>query len=98
MYLSAFLLHQGWSPPAVRGLQHDFAARVDHALRAGLKLRERTVAHLRTLAASREYLTLRYGPELIDPSSHTNRLAATLEELANKLTELMARPPGPDAR
>jgi len=98
LYLSAFLLHQGWPPHEVRGLQHDITARVGHALLAGLKLKERTIAHLRTLAASREYLILRYGPELIDPSTQSNRLTATLEELAGKLTELMAQPPAPDAR
>jgi len=40
---------------------------------------------------SREYLVVRYGPELVDRASQTNRLAATLEEVASKVRELMSR-------
>jgi hypothetical protein len=57
---------------------------------SGLVLRKRTVAHLNKLTESREYLVTRYGPELSTSLSQINRLMATLEEVARKVT-----PPAP---
>lgn len=56
---------------------------------SGLKLRRRTVAHLHDLSASREYLIIRYGPELNDTASQLNRLSATLNEIAEKVSAIV---------
>jgi hypothetical protein len=93
LYLNALLLHSGLEPNQIRGLQHDLAKRASFAAEAGLKLRSRTAAHLTTLARSREYLVTRYGPELTGTVSQINRLQATLEEVAKKVTQLLL-PPG----
>jgi len=86
LYLSAVLIHRGHAPTAVRGLQHDLATRAHLAAIAGLVLRKRTAAHLASLAMSREYVVTRYSPEAQCSLSQVNRLAATLEEVAAKVT------------
>lgn len=85
LYLNAFLLHSGLEHGHIRGLQHDLAARTDLALKYGLQLRKRTATHLRTMAAAREYLVSRYGPELSSSLSQLNRLSATVTEVAGKV-------------
>jgi hypothetical protein len=85
LYLNVFLLHHGFGPARIRGLQHDFRARTDACTAAGLVLRKRTVAHLRGLSESREYLVSRYDPKLSTSLSQVNRLMATLEEVARKV-------------
>jgi hypothetical protein len=74
----------------VRGLQHDFATRTDLAIAAGLRLKARTILHLRGLSETREYLITRYDPGL-SAASQLNRLAATLEEVAEKVATLIKR-------
>ncbi|HWT13491.1 MAG TPA: hypothetical protein VN231_12105 [Allosphingosinicella sp.] len=93
LYLNALLLHRGHAPSQVRGLQHDLAQRAELAVAAGLKLRSRTAAHLTAIARNREYLVIRYGPELNGTSSQINRLTATLDELAKKVTKELAGSP-----
>jgi HEPN domain-containing protein len=97
LYLNALLIHAGHEPASVRNLQHDLAARTDLALGCGLTLRLRTVAHLRSLTGNREYVVSRYQPGGADSLSQLNRLAATLEEVAAKVTVVVTsrpRPPG----
>ncbi|CAN7626667.1 hypothetical protein LJR219_004856 [Phenylobacterium sp. LjRoot219] len=91
LYLNALLLHLGHTPAKVRGLQHDLAARTDLAIAGGLALRKRTEAHLRAMAGSREYLVSRYGPEMTSTLSQVNRLAATLDEVALKVRNMVCR-------
>jgi hypothetical protein len=86
LYLNAFLLHRGQGTGVVRGLQHNLAARTDLALREKLVLRRRTVAHLHSMTINREYLVMRYGPETKVTASQVNRLSATLDEVAGKVT------------
>lgn len=86
LYLNAFLLSMGRAAGEIRGLQHDLRSRADLALASGLSLRKRTAEHLRSLSDGREYLASRYGPELSTALSQINRLLATLEEVANKVT------------
>ena len=90
LYLNAFLLHSGLDHGRVRGLQHDLAARTDLSVKCGLLLRKRTATHLRTMAAAREYLVSRYGPELSSSLSQLNRLSATLSEVAGKVGPIVA--------
>lgn len=93
LYLSALLLHAGYEASRVRGLQHDLAARAELADACGLKLRLRTIGHLRSLADTREYLISRYAPESASMLSQVNRLEATLEEVAKKVGQIVVQPP-----
>lgn len=86
LYLSAFLLAKaGHDPKKIRDLQHDIGKRSQRAIDAGLILRKRTAEHLATLSSNREYLVIRYGPEMIATLSQVNRVMATLEELSRKV-------------
>ncbi len=53
-------------------------------------LRERTSAHIRAIARDREYLIARYGPDCLSTASQMNRLLATLEEVARKVSRAVA--------
>ncbi len=86
LYLNAFLLERGHPAAFIRGLQHNLSERAELALSGGLSLRKRTAEHLRSLSAGREYLTSRYAPERSETMSQINRLMATLEEVANKVS------------
>jgi hypothetical protein len=103
LHLNALLIAAGHPTAKVRGLQHDFATRTDLAITAGLRLRARTILHLKSLSETREYLITRYDPAL-SATSQLNRLAATLEEVAEKVTvfvnrrELTAEREGPETR
>jgi hypothetical protein len=70
-------------------MQHDLAARAELAIACGLRLKKRTTAHLNAMTGNREYLVTRYGPEMTTTISQINRLTATLEEVANKVTQIM---------
>ncbi|CDX60452.1 conserved hypothetical protein [Mesorhizobium plurifarium] len=94
LYLTALLLHRGHNPNQIRKMHHDLSARTEHTLAAGLRLRAKTAKHLQSLSQNREYLVTRYGPELAATASQINRLTATLEEVAAKVTALI----GPSAR
>lgn len=86
LYLSVFLLHSGHESHRVRGMQHDLATRARLAIEKGLQLRKRTAEHLVAMASNREYLTTRYAPEMTSTMSQINRLIATLDEVARKVT------------
>jgi HEPN domain-containing protein len=86
LYLNALLLNRGHAPAAIRGLQHDLLARAALAREAGLNLRLKTRAHLEALARNREYLASRYAPEQGASLSQVNRIMATLEEVARKVS------------
>ena len=44
------------------------------------------------MAGNREYLVTRYGPEMTATTSQINRLTATLDEVANKVSAMMSTP------
>ncbi len=85
LYLNAFLLRRGHAAEEIRGLQHDLSARADLALGDGLKLRDKTAKHLRSLSEAREYLVTRYDPDLAGATPQLNRLWATLKDVAKKV-------------
>jgi hypothetical protein len=89
LYLNALLLYVGHEPSRIRGMQHELFARTDLAIASGLRLRKRTATHLSVMTGNREYLVTRYGPEMTATISQINRLTATLEEVANKVTSMM---------
>ncbi|MCA1494649.1 hypothetical protein I6F11_27630 [Ensifer sp. NBAIM29] len=91
LYLNAFLLAKGLEPKIIRGLQHDIAERSRRAVDAGLVLRKRTTKHLETLTSNREYLVARYGPDGATTLSQVNRVMATLEELSQKVAQVVER-------
>lgn len=98
LYLNAHLLHVGHEPGDIRGLQHDLAARTALSISGGLALRKRTAAHLKAMTGSREYLVARYSPELTSTLSQLNRLAATLEEVADKVSSAVKAGGSPESR
>ncbi len=90
LYLNAFLLGREHSASQVRKLQHNLFARADLARKEGLTLRKRTIEHLQSLSTAREYLVSRYAPELAKTMSQLNRLEATLDEVASKVSKAAA--------
>ncbi len=93
LYLNAFLLAAGIAPAELRGLQHDLASRADFPHSAKLRLRVRTVQHLRRLTEAREYLVTRYDPTT-PGGSQLNRLDATLREVAEKVSAFIDKSQG----
>jgi hypothetical protein len=89
LYLNALLLHEGLKPHEIRGMGHDLSARAKVAASKGLALRRLTESHLTNLVGSREYLVLRYEPGWKATVSQINRLTATLEELAKKVSSIV---------
>jgi hypothetical protein len=89
LYLNALLLHLGNNPKQVRSRKHDLAERASLAVENGLKLRKRTAEHLIAMTQRREYLVLRYSPEMPSTLSQVNRLMATLSEVGKKVREFV---------
>lgn len=85
LYLNALLLHKGHAPAEIRGYQHDLAKRAGLAAAKALRLRQRTLHHLGSLSAGREYRATRCGPELGGNWTQLNRLTATLDEVSAKV-------------
>ncbi len=92
-YLNAFLIFHDLSPEGVRGLQHNLAQRTEMAVKKGLKLKVKTYAHLVQLNDRREYLVVRYGPELVSSLSELNRVFATLKEISGKVSAAILSQP-----
>ena len=91
LYLNAFLLKLGHPPERIRDSRHDLAARAALANAGGLGLRRRTAIHLAAMTQGREYLVLRYDPGMAELPP-LNRLWATLDEIARKVTRAVAIP------
>jgi hypothetical protein len=92
LYLNAFLLSRGEPHSGLRALHHDMAARADLAKRHGMAFRKKTAEHLIGLSDSREYLTVRYAPELEMNLSQVNRLTATLDQVACAVRSALVTP------
>jgi len=91
LYLTAYLQLNNHEPKKIRGLQHDLAKRTDHATKAGLKLRKRTIAHLRELTSTREYVETRYHPTTLKNLTQPNAIIATLKDVEDKVRQVVAR-------
>lgn len=91
LYLNAFMLDRGYGRSKLRALQHNMAPRALFARMSGLDLKKATLEHLHELSETREYLISRYGPELSGSLSQLNRLAATLNEVAQKVSAVINR-------
>jgi hypothetical protein len=87
LYLNAFLMTCGKSSSTLRGLHHDLRRRREYAREAGLSLKRKTAEHLDAVSDAREYLVMRYGPEMSGKVSHLNRMGATLNEVAKKVSK-----------
>jgi hypothetical protein len=95
LFLSALLLHKGHPASEIRGMRHSLPKRAAHL--SDLRLRKRTAAHLSDIEKNREYLVTRYAPEKMKATvSQINRLSATLDEVAKKVTAVIkAQPTAP---
>lgn len=91
--LSAYLMLRGSSWAEIRKMGHDLTARLERASELGLLLRARTSNHIRAMGRDREYLIARYGPDCLSQTSQVNRLLATLEEVARKVSRTIADAP-----
>lgn len=91
LYLNAFLRDAGQPAPAIRGLQHNLAARLELTDRYGLVLRQKTRGHLAAVSENREYLISRYEPDAAK-LSQLNRLQATLAEVREKVLKKLSEP------
>jgi hypothetical protein len=67
------------------------APRVDLVVACGVRFRKLTALHLQSLDESREYVATRYAPELAMGLSQINRLAATLDEVREKISPCWVR-------
>ena len=91
LYLNAFLLKLGHPPERIRDSRHDLAARAALANAGAARGRRRTAIHLAAMTQGREYLVLRYDPGMAELAP-LNRLWATLDEIARKVTRAVAIP------
>ena len=90
LYLNALLVASGWTAARVRGIHHDLGRRAELAVAAGLRLRRRTLADLKGLSSNREYVKMRYEPDLPSTACQPNGLEATLNEVAEKVAIRLA--------
>lgn len=88
LYLNAFLRFRGDEPASVRARHHDLW---DRDFAKALGLRKKTCSHLKWLCTNREYLSVRYAPDLMPAQSHTNRVLATLDEIMKKSRAIKPR-------
>src|SRR3546814_12121132 len=87
LYLNALLLQKGHAPAEIRGYQHDLAKRAGLAAAKALRLRQRTLHHLGSLSAGREYRATRCGPEPGGHWTRLNRLPGPLAAVSAKVGE-----------
>ncbi|MFQ6547955.1 hypothetical protein AADZ90_008345 [Aestuariibius sp. 2305UL40-4] len=83
LFLNAFLRHRGESAAAIRGRLHSLENKEFVSV---LKLRKKTAQHLLEATNRREYLIVRYAPELTSNLAELTRLQATLDEVMRKVT------------
>lgn len=86
LYLNALLVHTDMEPAKVRAFKHCLENRADQAIQVGLKLGTKTRAHLVSMSDNREYLVVRYEPDLKETMSNISRLMATLNEVSKEVT------------
>ncbi len=89
LYQDALLLKHGHKAAAIRKTQHNIAMRAEMAAAGGLILRRKTVEHLSAATAQREYMQMRYSDDMPATLANLNRILATLEELAEKITAMV---------
>jgi hypothetical protein len=94
LYLSAFLLASGETALSIRAYGHNLSSREVRVTALGLVLRQGTRRHMAMLSDGREYLVSRYAVELLSSMSQINRVAASLDDIANKVTRRLASPAG----
>ncbi len=81
LFLNAVARQNGASAANVRAQYH---AVDDPKIVTALGLRKKTHMHLSALTRDREYLVIRYAPDMMSDMSEINRLTATLDEVARK--------------
>lgn len=87
LYLHALLRQEGTPYPALRDHHHKLADMVTYECVAELNLRTKTIQHLKTMTDSREYVVVRYAPEMKHKRSNPTQVEATLKDIADKVIE-----------
>jgi len=64
--------------------------RAERAPANGLRVRNKTADHLMDMTGNRECLATRHVPELVASGSGITRLRATLDEVAQKVSVIIA--------
>ncbi len=90
LYLNAYLVSKGSDQNTLKSIPHNFGRRAKLALGSKLVLKKKTIDHLTSMTAKREYVIARYGPGTKDENSELNRLTATLEEISSKVAAAIA--------
>jgi hypothetical protein len=94
LFGNAVSRHDGMKHGEIRCRNHD----LDHThLLDRLVLRTKTRSHLLSMTQGREYLRLRYAPDMLDDLAPVNRLLATLDEVAKKAQAVCSAPRRPGA-
>jgi hypothetical protein len=86
LYLAAYLRLHGLDNSELRSTGHRLCEKLERASQHGLLLRKKTQKHLSSLTESREYLIVRYDTTMLPLLTKINRLEATRDELAAKVT------------
>lgn len=92
LYLCAYLMQRGIPFKDARSQQHNLRVLVDSAIQNGFRLRQKTVRHLHLISETREYFTMRYGPEIPPGANELQRLFATLDEVASRVAPKAGHP------
>jgi hypothetical protein len=90
LYLTAYLLQSGEPWSNVRGMGHNLQMRHELAAARGLILKKGAVASLSAMSSQRDYLKTRYA-EKEATLIQLNRLEATLEHVAKKVSAAFSR-------
>ena len=88
LHLNALLLAKGLDRDTVNGLQLDLGERTRRAVMPA-SFCAGTAEHLASLSSNREYLVIRYRPDLTASISQMSRLMATLDELSRKIRKML---------
>ena len=89
LYLAAYLRLHGLDNAELRSTGHRFCTKAELAREHGLQLRKKTHAHLVELSGNREYQAVRYDTAMLPRLTQINRLEATRDELAAKVTMMV---------
>lgn len=87
LYLHALLRQEGTPYSTLRDHHHKLSDMATYERVAELNLRTKTIEHLKTMTDSREYVVVRYAPEMKHKRSNPTQVEATLNDIADKVIE-----------
>jgi hypothetical protein len=89
LYLAAYLRFHGLDNSELRSTGHRLCDKLKCATNYGLSLGKKTQEHIAELTNKQEYLVVRYDSTLLPRLTQINRLEATRDELAAKVTQIV---------